>query len=81
MGEDWLTSQASLQQTLLVGSQLANWVDLLDTVGTKLNLGGEEVNTLVFVERAVDEGRLDHGTLALSSLEQALSKSSTSHSH
>ena len=77
----WLTSQASLQQTFLIGSQFANGVDLLDAIGTELNFGGEEVNTLILIERAVDEGRLNHGTLALSSLEQALSEASTGHSH
>jgi hypothetical protein len=76
-----LTSQASFKQALLVFSQLANRVDLLDTIGTKLNPGGEEVNTLVLVQRTVDESALDDTGLALGSLQQAFSEAGTSHGH
>ena len=62
-------------------SQLANRVDLLNTIWAKLDIGSEEVNTLVLVQRAVDKGRLDDASLALSSLEQALSEASTGHGH
>jgi hypothetical protein len=70
-----------LKQTFLVSSQLANRVDLLDTIGTKLDLGGEEVHTLILVQRAVDESALDNTGLALGSLQQALSEAGSSHSH
>ena len=56
-------------------------MNLLDTIWAKFDVGSKEVNTLILVERAVNEGRLDNTTLALSSLEQALSEASTSHSH
>ncbi len=61
--------------------ELAYRVDLLDTIWAELDLRCKEFNPLILVERAVDEGRLNHTTLALSSLEQALSEASTSHSH
>ena len=62
-------------------SQLADRVDLLNTIWAKLDIGGEELNTLILVQRAVDEGRLDNTSLALGSLQQALSKAGTGHSH
>ena len=62
-------------------SQLADRVDLLNTIWAKLDIGGEELNTLILVQRAVDEGRLNNTSLALGSLQQALSKSGTGHGH
>jgi hypothetical protein len=76
-----LTTQARLQQLFLVSSQLANGVNLLDTIWAELDVGSKELNTLILVERAVDEGRLNNTTLTLSSLEQALSEASTCHGH
>ena len=61
--------------------QLADRVDLLNTIGSKFDLRGEEVNTLILVQRAVDEGRFNDTLFTLSSLEQALGEASTSHSH
>lgn len=74
-------NQACIQQLLLMGSQLANIVDLLNTVWAEGDLGGEEIDTLVLVERAVNESWLDDVALTGSSSEQALGESSTSHSH
>lgn len=73
--------QACVQQLLLVVGQLADIVDLLDTIWAERDLGSEEVDALVLVEWAVNEGWLDDVRLALSSSEQALGESSTSHSH
>jgi hypothetical protein len=56
-------------------------VDLLDTAWAELDLGGEEVNTLVLVERGVNKGWLSNTLLALGSLEQRLGEASTSHGH
>jgi hypothetical protein len=56
-------------------------VDLLNTVGAKLNLGSEEVDTLVLEERRLNEGRLNNTLLTLSSAEQRLSEAGTGHSH
>jgi hypothetical protein len=73
--------QASLNELLLVGIDLANRVDLLHTVGAKLDLGGKEVDALVFVERAVDEGGLNDTFYTLGGLEQRLGEASASEGH
>ena len=56
-------------------------MDLLSTVGAKLDLGGEEVNTLVLEERGFDEGRLNDTLLALGSAEEGLGETGTGHGH
>ena len=66
---------------LLVNSELTNRQNLLNTIRAKLNLRSEELTPLVLVEGAVDKCRLNNASLTLSSLEQALSESSTSHGH
>lgn len=76
-----LTSQAGLQQRFLVFGDFAHLVDLLNTVGPELNPGGEEVDSLILEQRAVDKCGLDHPLLALSRLQQALGKAGTSHGH
>ena len=62
-------------------SDLADWVDLLNTVWSELDVGGEVVNALVLVERRVNVGWLDDALLALSGLEQALGETGTGHGH
>lgn len=74
-------NQACVQQFLFVRSKLAHVVNLLHTIWTKSNLGREEVDTLVLVEWAVNEGWFDNIALTISSSEHALSHTSTSHSH
>lgn len=74
-------AQAGLEELLLVGVDLADGQDLLDTVGAKLNLAGEEFNALVLVQRGVDESRLDNAFLASSSTEERVSHAGTSHGH
>ena len=56
-------------------------MDLLDTAWAELDPGGEEVNTLVLVQRGVNEGWLRNALLALRSLEQRLGEASTGHGH
>lgn len=56
-------------------------MDLLNTAWAELNLGGEEVNALVLVERGVNESWLRNTLLALGSLEQRLGEASTGHGH
>lgn len=70
-----------LEELLLVLGELANLEDLLNTVGAKLNTGGEELNTLILVERAVNESGFDNALLALGSLEQGLGEASTGEGH
>ena len=76
-----LTSQACLKHLFFLFAEFTNFVDLLDTVWAKLDLGREEFHALVFVQWAIDEGALNNTLLALRSLQQALSKPGTSHSH
>jgi hypothetical protein len=73
--------QASFQELLLLRSQLANLEDLLRTVRAELHLRGEEVDALVLVQWALNEGRLNDTLLALGSLQQALGETGTSHGH
>lgn len=74
-------AQADIKELLLVVGDLADGVDLLNTVGAELNVGGEEVAALVLVEGRVDESGLDDVLDALSSLEEGLGEASTSHGH
>lgn len=62
-------------------SDLADRVNLLDTVWTELDVGGEEVDALVLEERRIDVGWLDDTLLALGGLEQALGETGSSHGH
>lgn len=60
---------------------LSDGVDLLDTVGAELDVGGEVLDALVLVERGVDKGGLDDVLLALGGLEQALGEAGAGHGH
>jgi hypothetical protein len=73
--------EGSAQELLLVGRDVADGVDLLDTVGAELDAGSEEVNALVLVQRAVDESGLDNALDTLGSLEQRLGEAGTSKCH
>jgi hypothetical protein len=73
-------AEASLEELRLVLVDLTNWVDSLDTLLSKGNLGGEEVNALLLVERGLDEGALDD-LLALGSLEEGVGEAGTGESH
>ena len=74
-------SDASVEEALLVVGDLADGVDLLNTVGAELDVGGKVLNTLVLVERRVDKGGLDDVLLALGSLEERLGETGTGHGH
>jgi hypothetical protein len=74
-------SQAGIEETLLVLVDLADGVDLLNTVGAELDAGSEEVDALVLVQRGVDEGGLDDTLLALGGAEERLGEASTGHGH
>jgi hypothetical protein len=77
--KDWSTYR--IQQFLLMQRDLANIVDLLHTIGSKLDSGSEEVTALVLVEWAVYKGGLDDTLSALCRFQQALGKSCTGHCH
>jgi hypothetical protein len=74
-------SDASVEEALLVVGDLADGVDLLNTVGAELNVGGEVVAALVLEQRRVDKGGLDDVLLALGSLEERLGETGTGHGH
>ena len=74
-------NESSLEELLFVGGDVADGEDLLGTVGAELNPGGEEVDALVFVERALDESGLDDALLTLGSLEEGLGETGTSEGH
>ena len=73
--------QASVKKSLLVLSELADGVNVLDTVGAELDVRGKVLDALVLVKRAVDVGWLDDALLALSGLEQALGETGAGHGH
>ena len=73
--------QCGGHESFLVLVDLADRVDGLHTFGSKLNLAGEESDSLVLVERAFDEGWLDDTLFSLSSLEQTLGETCTGHRH
>jgi hypothetical protein len=66
---------------LLVVSDLANGVDLLNTVGAELDVGREVLAALVLEEGRVNKGGLNNVLLALGSLEQRLGEAGTGHGH
>jgi hypothetical protein len=74
-------ADADVEELLLVLGDLANRVDLLDTVRAELDVGGKVFAALVLVERRVDESGLDDVLLALSSLEERLGETGTGHGH
>lgn len=74
-------AQANIEELLLVVGDLADGVNLLNTVGAKLDVGGEVFAATVLVQRRVNESGLDNVLLALGSLEQALGEARTSHGH
>lgn len=74
-------SKAGLEHLLLLAVNLAEGQDLLNTVGAELDLGGEEVDALVLVQRGVDKGGLNNTLLALGGAQQGLGHAGTGHGH
>lgn len=74
-------NQAGIEELLLVLVDLTDRVDLLNTVGAELDLGGEEVDTLVLVQGRLDKGGLNDTLLALGGAEEGLGEAGTGHSH
>lgn len=56
-------------------------MDLLNAVGAELDLGGEEVDTLVLVQGGLDKGGLNDTLLALGGAEEGLGEAGTGHGH
>lgn len=73
--------EADVEELLLVVGDLADGVDLLNTVGAELDVGGEVLDALVLVEGRVDEGGLDDVLLALGGLEEGFGEAGTGHGH
>ena len=74
-------TKASLDELLLSSVDLTDGVDLLNTVGAELNAAAEELDTLVLVERRLNESGLNNTLLALSGAEERLGHAGTSHGH
>ena len=73
--------QAHIKELLLVVGDVANRVDLLNTVGPELYVGRKVLASLILVQWGVDEGGFDDILLALCSLEERLGEAGSSHSH
>lgn len=74
-------TQAGLDELLLVGIDLADGVDLLNTLGAELDAGAEELDALVLVEGRLDKGGLNDTLLALNGAEDGVSHAGTGHGH
>ena len=74
-------AEAGLEELLLSGVDLANGQDVGNTLGAELDLGAEELDALVLVERGVDESGLDDTLLALDGAEDGLGHAGTGHGH
>ena len=74
--------QALVKETLLVVGDLADRVNLLNTVGSESDFRREVGDAVrLLEERGVDVGWLNDALLALSSLEEGLGETGTSHGH
>ncbi len=71
---------AGVEEALLSGIELADGENLLDTIGAELDLGAEELDTLVLVEGRLDKGGLND-LLASGSAEKRVGHAGTSHGH
>lgn len=72
----------SIDEGLLVGIDLADGVDLLNTLGTELNVGGKVLNTLGSKDIGLDEGGLNNSLLATNGgLEERVGEAGTGESH
>lgn len=71
----------SSDKTLLELIDLSDRVDLLNTLGAKLNARREEVTALVLVQRALDEGRLNDTLLTLGSAQERVGHPGTGVGH
>jgi hypothetical protein len=72
----------SINQTLLVLVDLANGVNLLNTLGTELNVGGKELDTLLGEDIRLDKGGLNNALLASDSgLQKRIGEAGTGKGH
>lgn len=74
-------SNSFADEALLKGSNFSNFMDFLDTLGSELNIGGEERNSLLGEEGAFNKGGLDDVFLPRKSFEEAESESGAGKSH
>lgn len=70
-----LLGQSSLEELLLFGGKLAKRKNLLDTLGTELDVGGEPFDTLRGVQWGFDEGGLDDTGFSVKSSDQRVGES------
>lgn len=73
--------QTSIQQLLLKRRNLPHLMDLLHPTRAQLDLTREEIDALVFIQRAIHKRRLHHALLPLRSLEQTFREPRPRHRH
>jgi hypothetical protein len=69
--------ETSLEKLLLLGRELTDGVDLLYTLLTELDVGGEPLDTLLFVQGGLDVCGLDNTSLTVQSTDQRVGESCT----
>lgn len=74
-------AKARLKELLLSRVDRTDGQNLGNTLGPELDLGAEELNALVLVQRAVDKRRLDHALLAAGRAQHAVSHPRARHRH
>lgn len=74
-----LLGETGLEQLLFLSAQLANRVDLLDTLRAEFNVGGKVLDTLRLVQGRLDESRLDDASLAVQRSDKRVGESGTSY--
>ena len=74
-------AEAGRNELLLSGIDLADWQDLLNSVGTELDSAAEELDTLVFVEGRFDKAGLNDALLATSGAEDGIGHAGAGHGH
>jgi hypothetical protein len=69
--------ETSLEELLLLGRELTDGVDLFNTLLTELDVGGEPLDTLLFVQGGLDVCGLDNTSLTVQSTDQRVGESCT----
>ena len=72
-----LLGETGLEQLLFLSAQLANRVDLLDTLRAEFNVGGKVLDTLRLVQGRLDESGLNDAGLAVQRSDKGVGESGT----
>ena len=69
--------ETGLQELILLGRELTDGVDFLDTLGAELDVGSEPLDTLGFVKWGLDESGLDNTGFTVQSSDEGVGESCT----